>query len=93
MLLRTNYTDLCYGYNAFWRIMVPEFGLPDHNHTTSMHGDGFEIETYLNLRVANHAVVEVPSYEYERRHGISNLNAVRDGWRVLKTIFREYFGD
>ena len=35
------------------------------------------------------AVTEVPSYESERRHGTSNLNTITDGWRVLKTIFRE----
>ena len=32
-------------------------------------------------------VVEVPSFEYTRVHGASNLHAVRDGLRVLRTIF------
>ena len=54
-------------------------------------GDGFEIETLLYLRVAQAGlkVVEVPSYERSRVHGVSNLNAPRDGLRVLRTIFVE----
>ena len=27
MLCRTKYSDLCYGYNVFWRRHVPVFGL------------------------------------------------------------------
>ena len=27
--LGTNFTDLCYGYNALWRSMVPLLDLPD----------------------------------------------------------------
>ena len=56
-----------------------------------MWGDGFEIETVLNCRIA-HAdldVREVPSIERSRIHGESNLNAIRDGLRVLKTIMAE----
>ena len=35
-------------------------------------------------------MVEVPSFELSRRHGVSNLNAPRDGLRVLRTIITEY---
>ena len=34
----------------------------------------------------------MPSHEFSRRHGTSNLNAVRDGLRVQRTIFRELAG-
>lgn len=53
--------------------------------------DGFEVETLINLRMhkANMKIIEVPSFEYPRIHGESNLNTFKDGWRVLKTIFRE----
>jgi hypothetical protein len=56
-----------------------------------MHGDGFEIETLISVRVAMSElnVVEVPSFEAPRIHGSSNLNAFRDGLRVLKTIAQE----
>jgi hypothetical protein len=55
--------------------------------------DGFEIDTglYLQALRKNLKVVEEASFEGERFHGSSNLNAVRDGIRVLKAIFRERF--
>lgn len=75
-------TDLCYGYMAFWRRMLPVL-LPDC--------DGFEVETLLNIRAARGKlhVTEVPSIEARRLHGESNLNTMRDGWRVLRTMLTE----
>jgi hypothetical protein len=77
-----HYSDLSYGYNAFWRHVLPVI---DGN------ADGFEIETLMNVRVlaAGMVVVEVPSHEAQRVHGMSNLNTFRDGLRVLQTILRE----
>lgn len=79
------YTDLCYGYNAFWADVLPAIQ-PD--------GDGFEIETQLNVRAlkAQLHVAEVPSFESPRLHGTSNLRTIRDGFRVLRTILVERFG-
>ncbi|HEY9440714.1 MAG TPA: glycosyltransferase family 2 protein [Streptomyces sp.] len=76
------YTDLCYGYNAFWRHCLDKI---------TLDCTGFEIETLMNIRVvqAGLRVQEVPSHEYNRIHGVSNLSAVRDGLRVLKVILRE----
>jgi glycosyltransferase involved in cell wall biosynthesis len=78
------FTDLCYGYNAFWRRVSPVFDAA---------GDGFEIETLMNVRALRHdlKVVEVASFEAERIHGQSNLRTFSDGWRVLRTILRERF--
>jgi glycosyltransferase involved in cell wall biosynthesis len=97
-LCRTRYTDLCYGYNAFWRRCLPVFDLDhDDNETISSSaemrwGDGFEIETLINIRVAAASlqVVEVPSFEHGRLYGRSNLNAFSDGLRVFRTIFVEW---
>jgi hypothetical protein len=52
---------------------------------------GFEVETLINVRIARAGltVAEVPSFESERLHGESKLNAFRDGSRVLRTILRE----
>lgn len=92
---RAGYTDLCYGYNAFWVDLLPVLDLPATDRleatTTMIWGDGFEIETVINCRVAaaGCVVVEVASYEHLRVHGESNLNAVTDGIRVLKTLFTE----
>jgi len=76
------YTDLCYGYNAFWRHCLDKIDLDC---------TGFEIETLINIRVvkAGLKVQEIPSHEYLRIHGASNLRAVRDGLRVLRVILKE----
>ena len=92
---RRRYSDLCYGYNVFWRRHLPVLGLdaasPLAEDGSPSWGDGFEIETLIHVRVARARlrVVEVPSFEYKRIHGVSNLNAVRDGLRVVRTIFAE----
>jgi glycosyltransferase involved in cell wall biosynthesis len=93
VLFSTRYTDLCYGYNAFWRHCLDVMRLPDVTDDAPQWGDGFEVETLINVRVAanNLRIAEVCSYEESRIHGASNLNAVRDGTRVLRTIRREYF--
>jgi glycosyltransferase involved in cell wall biosynthesis len=92
----TRYTDLCYGFNAFWRRHVPVLGLDPASPPASegdgrLWGDGFEVETLIHVRVADAGLVvaEVPSFEHQRLHGVSNLNARRDGMRVLRTILTE----
>ena len=79
------YTDLCYGYNAFWAHVVP---------LLELDADGFEIETVMNIRAlrADLRVAEIASFEEPRLHGEAKLRALPDGWRVLKTILRERFG-
>jgi glycosyltransferase involved in cell wall biosynthesis len=96
-LFRTRYSDLCYGYNAFWAHCLSAFDLrPSHvpgGRKGRLWGDGFEIETMLNLRAARSGlrIAEVASFEHLRIHGTSNLNAFTDGMRVLRTIVREWF--
>jgi glycosyltransferase involved in cell wall biosynthesis len=82
-LFRTRYTDLCYGYNAFWTRCLPRL---------DVDCDGFEVETLLNIRAARSGlkVTEVPSFERGRLNGLSNLNAWSDGIRVLRTVLSEY---
>lgn len=93
LLFLTSYTDLCYGYNAFRKSAIPAFGLAPAHTPRSTWGDGFEVETLINIRVAraDMVIAEVPSFEYDRLHGESNLRTFRDGWRVLITIMRERF--
>ncbi|MBU2669258.1 glycosyltransferase family 2 protein [Actinoplanes bogorensis] len=97
VLFGTKFTDLCYGYNAFWATVVPVLDLPDvrlpkKTDGTKHWGDGFEIETMINIRAAvdGMKVGEVGSIEHRRIHGETNLNTFRDGFRVLRTIFSEY---
>ncbi len=82
VLFGGNYSDLCYGYNAFWSRIVPLLQFED---------DGFEIETVMNVRALRHGLTikEIPSFEYKRIYGSSRLRTFPDGWRVLKAILRE----
>ncbi len=76
------FSDLCYGYIAFWT---------KHVATLDCDCDGFEIEALINVRaLKNHLnIVEVASFEVPRISGESHLRAIPDGWRILKTILRE----
>jgi len=80
LICQTRFSDLCYGYNAFWR---------DCLDFIDIDVTGFEVETRLMMMVAASGLVmvEVPSWEYNRVHGVSNLNAFRDGMRVLRSIW------
>ena len=82
-LFGTTFTELCYGYMAIRRSEIDRLELD---------ADRFEIETQIVTRSvrAGLRIVEVPSQEFERRHGQSNLRTFRDGWRVLCTIIAEW---
>ncbi|MBN9454200.1 MAG: glycosyltransferase family 2 protein [Bosea sp.] len=83
LLFGSHFSDLCYGYLAFWR---------RHLDLLRPTTNGFEVETHLNVRALRSRlkISEVPSFEANRIFGVSNLHAVSDGWRVLKTILREH---
>lgn len=80
----TRYTDLCYGYNAFWARNLKALAMECH---------GFEVETLMSIRAAKAGlrIHEVPSHERSRIHGTSNLRAMKDGWRILRVILLEKF--
>jgi hypothetical protein len=93
---KTRYSDLCYGYNAFWRRHLPVLHLDSTTLVSDdedgrLWGDGFEIETLIHIRIAKSGlkVTEVPSFERSRLHGVSNLHAIPDGIRVVRTILTE----
>jgi glycosyltransferase involved in cell wall biosynthesis len=81
LLIGGRCSDLCYGYIAFWKRVLPQLDLD---------ADGFAIETQMSVRAlaAGLKVAEVPSFESRRLHGKSNLRAIPDGWRALKAILR-----
>lgn len=82
-LFGTRASDMFCGLNAFWKSCLDFFDIDC---------SGFDVETLLILRVckANLEIVEVPSYEHSRIHGISHFLTFRDGWRVLKMIAKEW---
>jgi hypothetical protein len=97
LLFGTCYTDLCYGYNALRVQILPMLGLPPVEVPGELPGgmlwgDGFEIETLITVRAARAGVriTEVASTEKTRLHGSSNLRAIPDGIRVLRTIIAEH---
>ena len=99
LLYGTRYTDLCYGYNAFRRgcldvISLNATEIEGSERGAMLWGDGFEVETLINLRIAKAGlkVTEVPSFETSRQFGASNLNALSDGLRVLRIIRTERNG-
>jgi len=81
LLYGSSWSDLCYGYIAMRRSAIDRLRL---------HSDGFEIETEICVHAvtADLAVAEVPSYELNRRSGVSKLHPLRDGWRVLRVLLR-----
>ncbi len=81
-LYRTQLTDLCYGFFAFRSQFLDQLDL---------WSTGFEIETEITVRavVMGLRMAEVPSMEFPRRSGVSNLHTFRDGARVLRTLYRE----
>lgn len=82
------YTDLCYGFAAFRKSAIKKL----HPYLKSTN---FEIETeiFIKARKLGLNVVEVPSIEFRRAHGKSNLSVFLDGFRILKTIIRELITD
>jgi GAF domain-containing protein len=84
LLFSQSFTDLCYGYHAFWRRCLDYMDLDV--------ADGFEIDTVLYLQAVRKKlkVVDVPSFEGLRFYGHGKLQTFPDGFRVLRTILREW---
>lgn len=98
VLFGTGFSDLCYGYIAFWSRIIPTLRLPSTSLAPTPSGmrwgDGFEVESLIVCRAAAAGlrIAEVPSTERRRLHGTSNLRTFSDGTRVFKTIVTEYAG-
>jgi glycosyltransferase involved in cell wall biosynthesis len=84
LLCSTNYSDLCYGFLAFNKKSVKLF-------SELIESDGFEVEAELLVKAKqlDLKVVEVPSIEYHRNHGESNLCTFSDGLAILRTILTQ----
>ena len=83
-LFHTQWTDLCYGYVAFRRSVLPRLALT---------ANGFEIESQIlsHAALAGLRIAEIPSVEFPRITGDSHLNARKDGTRVLKAMLTARF--
>lgn len=85
LLCWTRYTDLCYGFGVFTKKAMRDIA-------PVLKSMNFEIETeiFMKAKKLGLKVAEVPSVELRRNNGKSNLKALSDGLRILKTIFREF---
>jgi glycosyltransferase involved in cell wall biosynthesis len=84
MFYGTKYTDLTYGYNATWKNIFK---------TLPIRSDGFDMEIEMNIEIgkAKLKAKEVPSFEHQRMSGVGKLRTFRDGWKILRIIFRKKF--
>ncbi len=85
LLFGATFTDLCYGYHAFWKYCLDSIELPDAN--------GFEIDTVLYVGALRKRlrIMEVPSFEGFRFYGVGKLKTIPDGFRVLLSIVRGWW--
>lgn len=85
ILYRTKFTDLCCGYNAFWRETLLK--------ANPWAEDGWNYEPLLTARAVKGGlkIIEV-SYPYRSRlKGRSNLPDWRQGLTAIKVLVRERF--
>jgi glycosyltransferase involved in cell wall biosynthesis len=78
----SRYTDITFGYNAYWRPTIQHLG---------ELADGFEFEIQAALRAASVGMrtAEVPTHEPARVGGESKLNPFTDGLAILRIILSE----
>lgn len=81
LMYGSHYTDMCYGYRSFAKGISRKLRLTE---------TGFGIETEISIKVQkmHMKVLEVPSYEKLRASGEGKLSSIRDGFIILKAIFR-----
>ena len=81
LLYGSHYTDMCYGYRSFGRGVLKKLDLKE---------DGFGIETEINITAQKRRmkILEVPSFEKQRSKEQAKLRGFKDGYVILKTIFR-----
>jgi len=83
ILYWARYSDLCSGYNAFWRKVLDQVNL--------YSSDGFEDEPLLIARVkrAGLRILEVGHYDRGRVGGETKAPSWRQGFKAIKTVVRE----
>lgn len=82
----TRYTDICSGYNAFWKRAIEKVNL---------YSNGFEMEQEMNVKIkkAGFKVTEVACSDKGRLSGKSKTRDLMQGLIDLITIIRERFRD
>ena len=80
----TRYTDICSGYNAFWKRVFD---------VVELTSDGFEMEQEMNVRIkkAGLRVIEVACPDKGRLDGTSKTKGLQQGLKDWFIIIRERF--
>ena len=83
ILFLGRYTDLCSGYNAFWKNRVKGIDL--------WSSDGYENEPLVNTRIRKKGlkVIEVAQSDEGRLSGDIKEQSWRQGFKAIKTLTRE----
>lgn len=84
VLFRTGYTDVCSGYNAFWKRAITSLDLSDWTN---------QEEPLLNARVsrAGLRVLEVGHHDRGRIGGETKQPSFQQGSGAIRTVIRERF--
>jgi len=81
LLHSTNYTDICYGFVA-----LNNYAIKTLSQCLESNGFDIEAEMFIKAKKLKLKVVEVPSVEYMRKNGKSNLHSFRDGLKIIRKI-------
>jgi glycosyltransferase involved in cell wall biosynthesis len=86
ILYGSNYTDLCAGFNAFWKRIIPQL---------DPTGTSFMDEPTLNIRLRKTKLktIEITQHDKGRINGKGNEHFLIQGWRILGIIIKERFND
>jgi dolichol-phosphate mannosyltransferase len=77
-------TDCQNGFRAIKTDVARDIGLTENVHT-------IEEEMVMKCLKHKYTVSEVPSHEYERKHGSSTLDLLGTWYRFVWCIFKNYF--
>jgi glycosyltransferase involved in cell wall biosynthesis len=81
LLHSSKYTDICYGFVALNNKAIKKL-----SPTLESNGFDIEAEMFVKAHQLGLKVVEVPSIEYQRKSGESNLHSFRDGLKIFRQI-------
>lgn len=87
ILFRTQISDLCYSYNAFWKHYLD---FVEINRDNLFEDSNINFKTSLSLRLRNSSlkIAEVPSVERPSADRQNKRPSFCDAWQVLKALLK-----
>jgi len=83
ILFVARYTDVCSGYNSFWKKAWEKIKFPEEF--------GYEPLIIIRAKKAGLKIAEVTTLDKGRISGESKLSSWRQGWGAFKAILKERF--